>query len=62
MKIRVAAPPVGGAANEVVIRFLAEHLGVSRSAVRVESGAGSRAKVVVVDGINVEAARRRLGL
>jgi len=62
LKVRVAAPPVDGAANEALVRFLAEQLGVPRSAVRVESGAASRAKVVAVDGVGLEAARRRLGL
>jgi uncharacterized protein (TIGR00251 family) len=62
LKVRVAAPPVDGAANEALVRFLAEQLEVPRSAVRVESGAGSRTKVVAVDGIGLEAARRRLGL
>ena len=62
LKVRVAAPPVGGAANEVLVRFLAEQLGVPRSAVRVESGSAGRAKVIAVAGIHPETARRRLGL
>jgi len=60
--VRVTAPPLDGAANEALVRFLAERLGVAPSAVRVESGAGSRAKVVAVEGIAMETARRRLGL
>jgi hypothetical protein len=62
LKVRVTAPPLDGAANEALVRFLAERLGVAPSAVRVESGAGSRAKVVTVEGIAMETARRRLGL
>ena len=62
MKVRVAATPVDGAANEALVRFLAGQLGVPRAAVRVESGAGSRAKLVTVEGIDLEVARRRLGL
>ena len=62
LKVRVAAPPVDGAANEALVRFLAQQLGVARSAVRVESGAGSRTKVVAVEGITLEVARQRLGL
>lgn len=62
LKVRVAAPPVEGAANEALVRFLAELLRVARSAVRVESGAGSRAKLVTIEGIDPEVARRRLGL
>ena len=51
-----------GAANEAVVRFLAERLGVPRSAVRVEAGATGRSKVIAVAGITVEAAGHRLGL
>jgi uncharacterized protein (TIGR00251 family) len=62
LKLRVAAPPVDGAANEAIVCFLAERLQVPRSAVRLEAGAGSRAKVIAVAGITPEAAGRRLGL
>jgi uncharacterized protein (TIGR00251 family) len=62
LKVRIAAPPVDGAANEALVRFLADRLGVSRSAVQLESGAGGRAKVIVVEGIGLEDAGRRLGL
>jgi uncharacterized protein (TIGR00251 family) len=62
LKVRLAAPPVDGAANEALVRFLADRLGVSPSAVQIESGAGGRAKVIVVQGIGREDAGRRLGL
>ena len=44
IKICVAAPPVDGAANAELVRFLAEALGVPRSAVRVASGRSGRGK------------------
>ncbi|MGH7512150.1 MAG: DUF167 domain-containing protein [Gemmatimonadales bacterium] len=62
LKVRLAAPPVEGAANEALVRFLADRLGVPRSALRLESGAGRRAKVIAVEGIGLEEAGRRLGL
>jgi uncharacterized protein len=62
LKIRVAAPPVDGAANEALVRFLAERLGVARSAVSIGGGANARSKVVLVAGIEPEAAAARLGL
>ena len=55
LKIRVAAPPVDGAANEAIIRFFADRLDVSRSRVRLTKGAGGRRKVVEIDGIGLEA-------
>jgi hypothetical protein len=62
LKVRLAAPPVDGAANDALVRFLSDRLGVPRTAVRLEAGAGGRAKVVTVHGIGPEEARRRLGL
>jgi uncharacterized protein (TIGR00251 family) len=46
LKIRVAAPPVDGEANEALCKFLGKTFGVPRSAVAVESGDGSRHKTV----------------
>ena len=60
VKIRLAAPPVDGAANAELVRFVAERLGVPRAAVRIAAGAGSRRKVVEVDGIGAEALRAAL--
>ncbi|HEU5039427.1 MAG TPA: DUF167 domain-containing protein [Gemmatimonadales bacterium] len=60
LRVRLAAPPVDGAANEALVRFLAETLGVPRSAVRLVAGVGGRSKVVEVDGVGVAEARARL--
>lgn len=46
IKIRIAAPPVEGAANEELIRFLADHYGVKRRDVEIVSGHTSRNKRV----------------
>jgi uncharacterized protein (TIGR00251 family) len=62
LRIRVAAPPVDGAANDALIRFLAERLGVARSGISVARGAAGRSKVVAVAGIEPAVAARRLGL
>ena len=51
IRIRLAAPPVDGAANDALVRFLAERLGVARGHIRIASGAGSRRKMIEVDGI-----------
>ena len=50
-KVRVAAPPERGRANEALVLHLAEVLGVRKAAVRVVAGAGSRDKIVEVDGL-----------
>ena len=46
LKIRITAPPVDGAANAHLVRFLADCFGVPASAVEVVSGAGGRDKQV----------------
>jgi len=61
VRIRVAAVPVDGAANEALIRLLAERIAVPRSAVRVVSGQTSRSKVVVISGATLEQVRIGLG-
>ena len=62
IRLRVAAPPVDGAANEAVVRLLAGHLGVPRSAVELAAGVAARHKVVLVAGVTPAEAARRLGL
>jgi len=60
IKIRIAAPPANGAANAELTRFLAERLGVPRSAVTLVSGATARRKAVSIEGITRESAERTL--
>ena len=62
LKVRVASPPVAGAANLELVRFVARLLGVARSSVELVSGMGSRRKGLLVHGVSVEEARRRLGV
>ena len=52
--VRVAAAPVGGAANTALIHLLAEELGVARGAVRLVAGATGRQKLVAVEGVAAE--------
>lgn len=59
--LRVKAPPVEGRANQAVERLLARLLGVPPSAVTVERGAGSRSKLVAVEGLDAATVRERLG-
>jgi len=59
--VRLAAPPVDGAANEALIDFLARVLGVPRRAVRIVGGERSRNKRVEIAGVT-EARLRHLAL
>jgi uncharacterized protein (TIGR00251 family) len=62
LKIRIAAPPVDGAANLELLRFLAKLLGVGRSSLELAAGASARRKTVLVHGLTVQAVERKLGL
>lgn len=62
VKVRLTAPPVEGAANELLVRFLAERLGVPRGRVRLLGGQTSRDKLLRVDGLDRTEVLARLGL
>jgi uncharacterized protein (TIGR00251 family) len=59
-KVRLTAVPVDGAANEALVDFISERFAVPSRAVRIVSGAHSRAKIVEVDGVSVDTARQLL--
>ena len=52
LKIRLIAPPVGGAANEALLRFLADRFSVPKSRVEIISGRTSRDKIVRIRGLS----------
>ncbi|HXV91356.1 MAG TPA: DUF167 domain-containing protein [Gemmatimonadales bacterium] len=60
IKIRLAAPPVDGAANAELVRFLAERLGVRRSDVAIVRGDTARRKTLRIRGMTAATARRAL--
>jgi uncharacterized protein (TIGR00251 family) len=60
LRVRLRAPPVDGAANEALVRFLADELGVTRRQVRMVSGFGSRTKTVEIDAVTLPALDRIL--
>ena len=52
LKLRIAAPPVHGAANEACIGFLSETFGVKRSQIKILSGHTSQNKLVRIEGLS----------
>ena len=54
LKIRLAAPPIEGRANEALLKFIAESFGVPVRQVELKQGGQSRHKVVAVTGSKVE--------
>lgn len=60
LKVRVAAPPEGGRANEAVLALVASTLGVAADAVELVGGPASRSKRVKVTGVEGDEATRLL--
>lgn len=60
LRVRVAAPPVDGAANDALLRLIAKRAGVAASRVTLVSGAQARFKLVEIDGVTDEELRERL--
>ena len=51
IKIKLNAPPVGGAANEELIEVLSEEFGIKKTSIRILRGMSSRNKVVEIEGV-----------
>lgn len=60
--VRIAAPPVEGAANAQLIAFLAKSLGVRKADVTIRSGEASRLKIIRVRGDGPALAARLVSL
>jgi uncharacterized protein YggU (UPF0235/DUF167 family) len=59
-KLRVAAPPVDGKANDAIIPFLAAVASVPLSAVRIVSGYTATIKVLEIEGIDPDSLDRAI--
>jgi len=62
LRLRLQAPPVDGRANEALVEFLAERLGVPRRAVSILTGETGRLKRVRIGGLAADQIRQRLGV
>jgi len=62
LKIKLAAPPVEGAANEALVKFLAGRIGVRASQIEILSGQTGRLKTIRVSGLPADAVRQRLAV
>ena len=55
LRARVGAPAVEGAANNALIRLIADELGIAGRDVRIVAGAASRQKLLVIEGADPDA-------
>jgi len=59
-KVRVAAPPEDGRANDAVVELLSDTLALPRDSVTLVSGHGARDKIVALSGVEPDHVERRL--
>ncbi len=61
LKVRLTAPPAKGKANEALVEFLAQALGVRKGQVEIVRGQRARNKTIRVKGLSEKEARKRFG-
>ncbi|MFA5183262.1 MAG: DUF167 domain-containing protein [Syntrophales bacterium] len=61
LKIKVTAPPLEGRANEEIIEFLAETLGIKKGQLAIVAGHKSQHKTVAITGCNGRELERLAG-
>ena len=54
LRARVVAPAIEGAANQALLRLLADELDIPKRDVRLIAGAASRTKLIVIEGVDEE--------
>lgn len=60
LKVRLTASPVDGAANEALLRLLAQHLGLAKREVHIVHGATGRHKTVEIIGLTAEEIEQKI--
>ena len=60
LKIRLAAPPVDGKANQCLLKFIAQQLDIGKSSVVLISGETARAKRLRISGVDAATVRTQL--
>jgi len=51
LHLRIAAPPIRGKANQELIKFLSDILGVGKSKLTIAKGMTTKRKVIVIRGL-----------
>ena len=60
LRVAIKVPPVENAANEELVRFLGERLGIARRQITIVAGHRQRRKRIAIEGISEEALRQAL--
>lgn len=62
LKVRLTSPPIEGAANLLLVEFMAKKLGIAKSRIEIVSGEKSRHKTLKVEGLSIAEASDILGI
>ncbi len=54
IQLKISAPPVDGAANKAVVKFLAKEFGTAKSTIELIQGEKSRFKTFVLGGVTLD--------
>ncbi|HEX7975686.1 MAG TPA: DUF167 domain-containing protein [Anaerolineales bacterium] len=60
VKVRLAAPPVDGKANEALVELLSDVLGIAKSKIEIVAGASGRDKLVSILDLDAETVQERI--
>ena len=60
LQVRIAAPPIKGKANQELVKFLSNVLGVSKNNLRIEKGTTSKTKTIAIRGVGQDKVLREL--
>lgn len=52
LSIRIVAPPVRGKANQELVKYLADVLGIAKSRIIIQKGATSKKKLLSIGGLS----------
>ena len=58
--LKIAAPPIKGRANQELLKFLSETLGVSKSSLTIEKGMTTKRKLIAIRGLGQNQVTRQL--
>ncbi len=58
--LKIAAPPIKGKANQELLKFLSDTLGISKSSLTIEKGMTSKRKLIAIRGLEQNEVMRRL--
>ncbi len=60
LHLKIAAPPIKGKANQELLKFLSDTLGVSKSSLTIEKGMTSKRKLIAIQGLSQNQVMRQL--